>query len=94
MISYQECLDLSGLDEEMVRVIAERECLSDIVAAELGFTLSQSTEGMRRLRKLIRDDLRKAAFRGDLERSLRLNRALARLNAIRRDGRVAIPRAV
>jgi len=92
VVSYQECLDLSGLDEEAVRVIAERESLSDIVAAELGFTLSRSAEGMRRLRKIIRDDLREAAARGDLERSLRLNRALARLNARQRDGRVPLPR--
>lgn len=92
MVSYQECLDLSGMDDEAVRVIAEREHLSDLVAAELGFTWSRSAEGMRRLKRLLRDDLRQAAARGDLERSLRLNRALARLNDFHRNGQVTIPR--
>ena len=81
MVSLQECLDLSGLDEEAIRVIAQREHIPDIVAAELGYSLSRTPAGERLLRRLIRDDLKDAAARGDLQRSLRLNRALARFNA-------------
>jgi hypothetical protein len=81
MVSLQECFDLSGLDEDTIRVIAERERLPDIVAAELGYTLMRTPGGVKKLRGIIRDDLKQAAVRGDLVKSLRLNRALARLNA-------------
>ena len=81
MVSLQDCMDLSGLDEEAVRIIARRRRVPYIIAAELGFTLSQTPEGVRQLRRLIRDDLRRAAREGDLERSLCLNRVLARFNA-------------
>ncbi len=81
MVSLQECLDLSGLDEEAVQIIARHRHVPDIVAAEMGFTLSQTPEGVRQLRRLIRDDLKRAARDGDLQRSLRLNRVLAQFNA-------------
>lgn len=82
MISPQECFDLSGLDEEAIRVIAERERVPHIVAAEMGYTLTRTPEGVRLLRKLLREDLKRAATGGDLEKSLRLNRALVRFNAL------------
>jgi len=81
MVSLQECMDLSDIDEEAVEIIARRRRVPDIVAAEMGYTLSRTPEGVRQLRRLIRDDLKRAAQDGNLERSLRLNRILARFNA-------------
>jgi hypothetical protein len=89
MVSLQECLDLSGLDEDTIRVIAERECVPDIVAAELGYTLTRTPGGVQKLRRFIREDLKNAAVRGDLVKSLRLNRALAKLNAQEHEARAA-----
>lgn len=81
MVSLQECMDLSGLDQEAVEIIARRQHVPDIVAAEMGYTLCRTPEGLRQLRRLIRDDLKRAARDGDLQRSLRLNRVLAQFNA-------------
>jgi hypothetical protein len=80
MISLQECLDLTGLDEETVATIARREGIPEIVAAEVAYCLARSSGGKRALRKMITETRRRAATRGDLQKSLLLGRALAKLN--------------
>jgi hypothetical protein len=80
-IAIQECHDIYGLDETAIGIIAEREHLPENIAAQVGITLTTSPEGVRVIRELIRDNLRQAAVRGELERSLLLSRALARFNA-------------
>jgi hypothetical protein len=81
MVSLQECLDLAGIDEEAVASLAHREGIPEIVAAELAYDLGRSASGKRALHKMIADSRRRAAANGELEKSLLLGRALARLHA-------------
>lgn len=81
MVSLQECLDLSGVDEEAVEVIAVQEGIPEIVAAEIAHNLGHSSRGRRALHHMIAESRRRAADSGNLEKSLLLGRALARINA-------------
>ena len=80
MVSLQECLDLSGVDEEAVEVIAAHEGIPEIVAAEMAHNLGRSSRGRKALQLMIAESRRRAADSGNLEKSLLLGRALARLN--------------
>ncbi len=76
MLTYQDCCDMSGIDEDIIQAIAEHEHLTAIVAAELGCCLVHSRAGIRQLRRFIIDDLRHAQFRADQHREQNLRSAL------------------
>jgi hypothetical protein len=80
MVSLQECLDLSGVDEEAVEIIATQEGIPEIVAAEMAHNLGRSSRGRKALQQMIAERRRRAALSGNLEKSLLLGRALARLS--------------
>lgn len=80
MVSLQECLDLSGVDEEAVEIIAAQEGVPEIVAAEIAHNLGRSRRGREALQLIMAEKRRRAAESGNLEKSLLLGRALARLS--------------
>ena len=56
MVTYEDCLALAGLTAEEVDLIAARERLPRIVALELTGHLLETTEGRRRLRRILGED--------------------------------------
>jgi hypothetical protein len=57
MLTFEDCLALSGLTMEEVAAIAAREHLPQIVAMERGWSLCQTPEGTRLVRRTIVDDI-------------------------------------
>ena len=55
MLTLQECIDLSGLEFEEIEAIAQHERMPEIVAAELGNYLLATSDGRRRIRRMIAD---------------------------------------
>lgn len=74
MLSLQECLDLSGLTEEEIQVIAEHEHVPDIVAAEMGNALLNSPKGLYAMRRFIQENLENAISQGQRDKAKRLER--------------------
>lgn len=64
MLTYQECLDLSGLTQDEVEAIAEHEHTDPIIAMAIGHYLC-CHDGVSKVRKIILDDIAKAQRRGD-----------------------------
>jgi hypothetical protein len=57
MISLDECIGMSGLQEEEVAVVAEHEHLPLMVAAELAQTLLDTPKGLYALHVMFQDRL-------------------------------------
>lgn len=76
MLSYDDCLALSGLTEEEVEAIAEHEHLPAIVAAELANYLCHTKAGEARIKRIILDDIEAARARGDKRHALALKLVL------------------
>ena len=76
MLTYEDCLALSGLTEEEIDAIAEHEHLSAIVAAECANYLCRTANGEARIRRYILDDIANARARGDLKHALALKLVL------------------
>lgn len=57
MISLDECIGMSGLQEEEVAVVAEREHLPLMVAAELAQMLLETPKGLYSLHVMFQDRL-------------------------------------
>ncbi|MBB4303827.1 hypothetical protein GGD81_002879 [Rhodobium orientis] len=65
MISLEDCIALSGLDEDEILAIAEHEHIPEIAAAALGNYLMHEHRGVEVVRNMIADDIRDALARGD-----------------------------
>jgi len=65
MLTLQECIDLSGLEVEEIEAIARHEHIPEIVAAELGNYLLATSDGRRRIRRMIADNLAHAPQAAD-----------------------------
>ena len=76
MLTYEDCLGLCDLTEEEVDAIAEHEHIPDIVAAELGNYLVHEEPGIRKIRRIILDDIETAEQKGDKEHALVLKLTL------------------
>jgi hypothetical protein len=76
MLSFEDCIGLCGLTEEEVRVIAAHERIPEIAAAEYGNYLVSSAGGEMYIKAMIRDDIARAAARGDRDRELALKLVL------------------
>jgi hypothetical protein len=57
MISLDECIGMSGLQEEEVAVVAEHEHVPLMIAAELAQTLLETPKGLYRLHGMFQDRL-------------------------------------
>ena len=65
MLTLQECIDLSGLEVEEIEAIARHERIPEIVAAELGNHLLATSDGRRRIRRMLADNLSQARHAAD-----------------------------
>ncbi len=64
MLTYEDCIALSGLTEEEIAAIAEHEHIPAIVAAELGNYLICDESGIPRLKRMILEDIEAAEKSG------------------------------
>lgn len=64
MLTYQECLEMSGLTPGEVGAIAEHEHVDPMIAMAMGNYLVEH-EGDQLIRKIILDDIAKAERKGD-----------------------------
>jgi hypothetical protein len=78
MLTLQDCVAMSGLDEAEVDAIAEHEHLPPIIAAELASYLEGRPGGTPAIRQMILDDIEAAAARGDDVQVLKLRLVLRR----------------
>ena len=85
MLTLQECIDLSGLEGDAIDAIAEHEHIPVIVAAELGSCLIATSDGRRRIRGMITDDLSSARKAGDRRHVAALKRVLSRYDGAHPD---------
>ncbi|HEY5764285.1 MAG TPA: hypothetical protein VIS73_13835 [Rhodocyclaceae bacterium] len=69
MLSLDECMDFCGLDSEEVEGIAAHEHLPLIVAAELGYQMLQTTEGIAALQAMLLDNIEIARCHGESSRA-------------------------
>lgn len=76
MLTLEDCIGLSGLDEEEILAIAEHEHIPEMAAVEMGNYLCHTPEGERRIRRMIVDDIRAARARGDTRHAAVLKTAL------------------
>ena len=76
MLTYNDCLGLSGLTPEQVAALARHEHLPEIVALEMGWSLCGTAEGKRRIRRMILDDVAAACRHGKPQEAARLGLAL------------------
>lgn len=77
MISLDECIGMSGLQEDEVAVVAEHEHVPLMIAAELAQTLLETPKGLYRLHEMFQDRLAVLAAGRDRKKE----RALADLYA-------------
>jgi Family of unknown function (DUF6455) len=78
MLSYEDCLGLSGLTPEEIAAVAKHEHLPEIVALELGSSLFGTSEGKQLVRRMIVDDIEDACRRGDTRTAGKLGVVLHR----------------
>lgn len=76
MISIEDCIAMSGLDEPEILAIAEHEHIPEIAAAALGNYLMHRKYGVETVCTMIADDIRDALKRGDRRHAAHLVMAL------------------
>ena len=76
MISIEDCLGMCGLDRDAVAAIAEHEHVPEIEAAAMGNYLLHKAGGAAEIRKMLVEDVRTAAHRGDFAHAAELLGAL------------------
>jgi hypothetical protein len=81
MLTYEDCLQYSGLDETEVEAISEHEHIPEIVAAEMGSQLLATPDGETRIRGFISDDIKIAEAHGCLARAQYYRAALRRFDS-------------
>lgn len=78
MLTFEDCVALSGLTQEEIDAIAVHEHLPEVIAAELGCYLVHRAGGRQAIKAIIRDDIAMAQARGDHLHSAKLKLVLRR----------------
>jgi len=81
MLTLQECLDFSELNEDEIHVIAEHERVPQIIAAEMGYTLLKSPKGIYQIRQLLLEELERAKLAGQADKARRIDQTITRFVA-------------
>jgi len=76
MLTYQDCLDWSALDQGEVDAISEHQQMGQILALAYGARLTQQQNGPRIIRKIIIDDIRNAQRHNNTFHAAELKRVL------------------
>ncbi|MFZ1639853.1 MAG: hypothetical protein WAV07_00140 [Candidatus Contendobacter sp.] len=64
MLTYEDCVGLTDLDEEEIEAIAQHEHVPEIVAAEMGCWLAHNPGGESTIEHIIEDDIEMAKSHG------------------------------
>ena len=80
MLTYEDCVGLSGLTGEEIAAIAKHEHLPEIVALEKASCLCESSDGKQLIRRMILDDIEQACGQGDTQTGGRLGTPAASLH--------------
>jgi len=75
MLTYKECLEMSGLTIGEVEAIAEHEHVDPIIAMAMGNYLVEH-QGEQRIKRIILDDITKAERSGDEEHAAVLRKVM------------------
>jgi hypothetical protein len=81
MLTYKDCVSLTGLEAEEISAIAQHEHLPEIVAAELGCCLAHQPGGEMIIDRFIRDDIALAIRRNKPEAAMHWQEILGRFEA-------------
>jgi hypothetical protein len=81
MLTFNDCLGFCELTEEEIAAISEHERCADIVAAELGYALLQSEQGIRKIKRFILDDIARARASGQNAKSVQLEEVYRHFDA-------------
>jgi len=65
MLTYEDCIGVSGLTADEVEAIAEHEHVPAMVALEYGRYIMEGPDGQKVLQRIILDDIDAARERGD-----------------------------
>lgn len=76
MLTIQDCIEVSELDEDEILAIDEHGHVPELVAAEMGNYMVHTAEGEKRIKRLIVDDIAAARERGDFRRAAILRLAV------------------
>lgn len=76
MLTLEDCIALSELNEDEIAAIAEHEHVPEIVAAEYGNYLLHQPNGVPALKRIILEDIADAEQRNDLKHALHLRLVL------------------
>ncbi|HEY5717777.1 MAG TPA: hypothetical protein VIS52_04725 [Motiliproteus sp.] len=79
MLTYEDCVEMSGCCEDIVVAIAEHEHLHRLLASAEAASIMHDTNGRLRLRRIIVDDIRHARTRGDQAHERALRQLLSQL---------------
>jgi hypothetical protein len=80
MLSLQECIDFSNLSEDEIEAIAEHEHVPEIIAAEIGSTLLQSSSGICLIKLYLLENLERARSLGQFEKARQLDKLYRRFD--------------
>lgn len=64
MLTYEDCVGLTDLEEDEIEAIAQHEHVPEIVAAEMGCWLVHDPAGIPRIERIIREDIEEARIHG------------------------------
>ncbi|MDH3286327.1 MAG: hypothetical protein OEP48_01170 [Betaproteobacteria bacterium] len=76
MLTFEDCVALSGLTAEEIAAIAEHEHIPELAAAEMGNYLCRSPSGELHIKRMIIDDIEAARAAGKLDRAAALKLVL------------------
>ena len=76
MLTYEDCIALSGLTKREIDAIAEHEHIPAMIAAQLASYLCRNAEGECCVGRFILDDIATAEARGDTHHVLILKSVL------------------
>ena len=76
MLSYEDCIALSGLTTEEIAAIAMHEHLPAMAALQMGVSLCDSGHGKLLIQRMIMEDSQKACRRGNLKAAARFGLVL------------------
>ncbi len=80
MLTYEDCVGLTGLEKEEIEAIAQHEHIPEIVAAEMGCCLTCEPDGELRIVQIIREDIEAASNRHHAQEALHWQQVLTHFN--------------
>ena len=77
MLTLKDCMGMSGLEDDEIEAIAEHEHIPEIAATEMGSYLLSTSDGRRRIKQMLIDDLVHACEIGNARRANGLRRVIS-----------------